>query len=109
MHITHNAPIGSNEMECLCSTSIDYHTYGIYAIATMNKKGVDNLPFSENLKKLKDDKAISNYRMAKDLGIHSTTVQNWLDGKSPTFAHLQLVANYFCVTVNELISDSCIK
>lgn len=39
--------------------------------------------FAQQLSKLMDSRALTNYQLAKDLDIHPTTVANWLAGKTP--------------------------
>jgi lambda repressor-like predicted transcriptional regulator len=61
------------------------------------------LPFRENLIAKMNEKAITNYRLSKDLGVHATTVQNWKDGRQPLLKHVKLVADYFGVTMDEIV------
>lgn len=39
------------------------------------------MEFAQNLKSVMDSKSITMYRLAKELGVHQTTVKNWLEGK----------------------------
>lgn len=60
------------------------------------------MPFRENLIAKMNERAITNYRLSRDLGIHATTVQNWKDGRKPILEHAKLVADYFGVTMDEM-------
>ena len=45
----------------------------------------------------------TNYRLAKELGVHQTTVKNWKDGTCvPRYEHIRKIAEHFDVTVEEL-------
>lgn len=59
--------------------------------------------FSENLGVLMEKRGISSCKLARDLGVHATTIANWKAGKTPTAEHLLHVADYFSVTVDELL------
>ena len=63
------------------------------------------MAFAENLSKLLQDKNVSSYKLAKDIGVHVSTVSNWKDGKKPLVAHLLLVAKYFGCTVDDLLKE----
>lgn len=60
--------------------------------------------FNEILKKLMTEKNISNYRLAKEIGVSNSTIANWLNGVSrPNDEKLQKLADYFDVSVDYLI------
>lgn len=63
------------------------------------------MSFSENFIALQNKRGLTNYRLAKELGVHATTIQNWRDGKSPQLTHINKVADYFGVTLDELIKE----
>lgn len=63
------------------------------------------MAFSENLAHLQAERGITNYRLAKDIGVHQTTIQNWKTGTKPHPNHILLVADYFGVTVDDLLSS----
>ena len=60
------------------------------------------MPFRENLIAKMNERAITNYRLSRDLHIHATTVQNWKDGRQPILEHVKLVADYFGMTMDEM-------
>lgn len=62
--------------------------------------------FSKNLARLQAEQGITNYRLAKDIGVHQTTIQNWKTGTKPHPNHIQLVANYFGCTVDDLLKET---
>ncbi len=61
------------------------------------------MPFAENLVNLQKEKGVTNYRLAKDLGVHCTSVQNWRVGKMPQLNHAHAVAEYFGKSVDEMM------
>lgn len=64
------------------------------------------MDFAQNLQRLMDEQGLSNYQLAKNLDIHPTTVANWLDGKIPRKRTQLLLANYFGVSIDELLGNS---
>lgn len=61
--------------------------------------------YSVNLCDLMERNGVSSYKLAKEIGVHTSTVSNWRDGALPKVEHLQLVSNYFGVTVDDLLSE----
>lgn len=61
--------------------------------------------FSNNLIFLQKERAITNYRLAKSIGVHPTTIQNWRNGKHPQTGHAKQVADFFGVTMDEMLSE----
>lgn len=61
--------------------------------------------FSQILKKLMEQRTLTNYQLAKDLDIHPTTVANWLNGKVPRKKTLSVLAAYFDVSVDHLLGN----
>lgn len=56
------------------------------------------MSFSQNLIKLQQENNESNYRLAKSLGVHASTVQNWRDGRMPQIEHASRVPLVKCLT-----------
>ena len=52
-----------------------------------------------------DERLETNYRLAKELGVHQTTVANWKRGVKPQLAHRGLLADHFGCTVDELLKE----
>ena len=61
------------------------------------------MAFAENLSKLLNDNKVSSYKLAKEIGVHVSTVSNWKSGKKPIIEHLTLVADYFGCLIDDLI------
>ena len=60
---------------------------------------------AQPLRKLMDERKLSNSKLAREVGVHVSTVTNWKDGANPKIEHLKLVADYFGVTVDYLLAD----
>lgn len=59
----------------------------------------------ERYVELRNRKGVSDYRVAKDTGIPKSTFSDWKSGRSkPKIAKLKILAGYFDVAVDELIS-----
>lgn len=59
---------------------------------------------AERLKELLEAEKLSQYALAKHLGISPSTVCNWLNGKKePSIESLWKLADYFDVSVDYLI------
>ena len=56
----------------------------------------------ENIVKLCKEKSISISKLERELGFGNATIRNW-SVSSPSIANVQKVAEYFGVTVDELI------
>lgn len=62
------------------------------------------MSFSQGLKEAMEKKGVTAYRLSKDLGVHQTTISNWLNGKStPKAQMLEKIADYFSMTVDQLL------
>lgn len=61
--------------------------------------------FPEKLSQLQEERGETNYRIAKEIGVHQTSVSNWKKGVKPHPKHLQLLANHFGVSEDELIKE----
>lgn len=60
--------------------------------------------FGENLKQLRNIKGISQKQLAEDMNITLKTVSHWETGYSePSIGQLINLANYFDVTIDELV------
>ena len=68
------------------------------------------MTFSQRLESLIKEKEITAYRLSKDIGVHQTTIKNWLsESSSPNGEKLQKLAAYFRVDVDYLLGKSEIK
>ena len=61
--------------------------------------------YAANLCELMNKRGVSSYKLAKGIGVHTTTITNWKCGTAPKVEHLKLVADYFGVTVDALLAD----
>ncbi|MBQ7379844.1 MAG: helix-turn-helix transcriptional regulator [Clostridia bacterium] len=61
------------------------------------------MEFSEKLKQLRSEKGISQAKLAADIHISRSAVAKWENGLGiPNDDSVQLIADYFCVTVEDL-------
>lgn len=57
--------------------------------------------------KLRDKKGVTDYQVAKSIGIKQTVFSDWKTGKStPKLDKLQKIAHYFGVTTSYLIGET---
>lgn len=64
------------------------------------------MQFATNLKYLRDERKLSNYRLAMDLGCSQSTVKNWISGDNTPHPKMQkTIADYFGITVDALTGD----
>lgn len=62
------------------------------------------MQFAQNLKRVMQDKKITNYRLAKMLGVHPTTIKNWLESNTePKFDMIDRIASALDVYPEQLI------
>lgn len=61
--------------------------------------------FSCNVRRLMSDKHISSCKLAKSVGVHVSTVTNWINGSNPKLEHLCSVSAFFNVPVDELLKE----
>ncbi len=64
------------------------------------------MSFATNLCELMQNRCISSYKLAKEVGVHISTITNWKDGNNPKIEHLKKVADYFGVTVDYLLAEN---
>jgi transcriptional regulator with XRE-family HTH domain len=68
--------------------------------------GGEELVFSEKLAKLQAEKFETNYRLAKSIGVHQTTVAKWRSGDAyPRLEHLRKIAEHYGCAVDDLLSE----
>lgn len=59
---------------------------------------------------LMDKKGVTPYKVAKDTGITQATLSRWKTGKvSPSIETLQILADYFQVSIDELKNGSVVQ
>lgn len=69
------------------------------------------MTFCERLSSLmQEHNNMSKYRLAKELGVHQTTIKNWIDGiTTPSASDINKIADYFAVPVDYLLGKTDIK
>lgn len=61
------------------------------------------MDFSEILARLQAERQESNYRLAKLIGVHQSTIKNWKNGTKPQPKHMELLSAHYGVSVEELM------
>lgn len=65
------------------------------------------MEFAQRLNEMLEEKGVTAYRLSKSLGIHQTTVKNWVDGTSkPRTEFVQKMADFFGVSPDYLMGWS---
>lgn len=65
------------------------------------------MPFSSNLEYLMKYFNVTNYRLAKYLGVSQTSVKNWISGERlPHYKTQKMIADLFGIAAEELTGDS---
>ena len=60
----------------------------------------------KNYEKLRDERGLTNYQVAKETGIGENTLSQWKQGRStPKVDKLMKIAKLFGVPVEELLKD----
>ena len=66
--------------------------------------------FPQRLHAIMKQKELSNYKLAKELGVHQTTIRNWLDGKTvPKFETIERIALILDVSPLQLLFDNDVE
>ena len=55
--------------------------------------------------KLRDAAGITDYRVAQETGIPTSTLTNWKKGRYTKVDKIMKLAKYFGVSLNDLVSD----
>ncbi|MGD9559352.1 MAG: helix-turn-helix domain-containing protein [Oscillospiraceae bacterium] len=64
------------------------------------------MDISQKLQTLLQATSTSRSKLARALGVHTSTVTNWLDGKQPKLEHVAAAARYFGVTTDYLTGSA---
>lgn len=65
------------------------------------------MDFQQKLEQLLIENNISKYRLAKNIGVSQSTIDNWVKGKTkPHFNYIKQIADYFSVTQECLLDDN---
>ena len=52
-----------------------------------------------------DEKKVSRSRLGREIGVHTSTVSNWLDGKDVKLENLATLCSYFDCTMDYFVGD----
>lgn len=58
---------------------------------------------SGTLARLQAERQESNYRLAKLIGVHQSTIKNWKNGTKPQPEHMKLLSEHYGVTEEYLM------
>lgn len=59
--------------------------------------------FPERLKELREERKLSEFQLAKELGINQTTINRWERGlRTPNIEMVMIIAKYFNVSTDYL-------
>lgn len=64
------------------------------------------MQFCQVLTNLLKEKGLTNYALSRALGIHATTVANWLNGAKPSAKTLEKLCVYFDVSADYLLGKT---
>lgn len=59
--------------------------------------------FADRLKNLMEQRGVTSYRLAKEIGCTTTSVTNWLSGKEARQIYIQRIATFFGVSADYLL------
>lgn len=65
--------------------------------------------FSQRLEELMRNTQTTAYRLAKSIGVHPTSIKNWLNGMSPNLETVNNIAAFFNVSTDYLLGKTDIK
>ena len=63
------------------------------------------MTFGEKLARLQAEHFETNYRLAKEIGVHPTTIANWKTGSRPQLAHRKRLADHYGIPLRELMEE----
>ena len=64
---------------------------------------------AQNLKKLMDNRGLSNSRLAREIHVHTSTISNWLEGKEVKAENLTAHCEYFGCSLDYLAGTTTEK
>lgn len=62
------------------------------------------MSFAENLTRVQAERGVTNYRIAKEIDVSQASIANWKNGTMPHPRNVKRLADYFNVTVDELLA-----
>ena len=64
------------------------------------------MSFAENLTRVQAERGVTNYRIAKEIDVSQASIANWKNGTIPHPRNVKRLADYFNVTVDELLAEN---
>ena len=64
------------------------------------------MSFAENLTRVQAERGVTNYRIAKEIDVSQASIANWKNGTMPHPRNVKRLADYFNVTVDELLAEN---
>lgn len=64
------------------------------------------MSFAENLARIQEERGVTNYRIAKEIDVNQTSIVNWKNGTMPHPRNVKRLADYFNVSVDELLAGN---
>lgn len=64
------------------------------------------MSFAENLARIQAERGVTNYRIAKEIDVNQTSIVNWKNGTKPHPRNVKRLADYFNVSVDELLAGN---
>ena len=64
------------------------------------------MSFAENRTRVQSERGVTNYRIAKEIGVSQASIANWKNGTMPHPRNVKRLADYFNVTVDELLAEN---
>ena len=64
------------------------------------------MSFAENLTRIQAERGVTNYRIAKEIDVSQASISNWKNGTMPHPRNVKRLADYFNVTVDELLAEN---
>lgn len=55
------------------------------------------MDFSGTLNRLQTERGETNYKLAKAIGVHQTSIKNWKSGIKPHPKHVRSLERHFCL------------
>lgn len=60
---------------------------------------------AKNLDRLQRERDETNYKLAKAIGVHQTSIKNWKEGTRPHPAHIKALALHYGCSVDDLLKE----
>lgn len=64
---------------------------------------------AEQLKQMMENRGISRSKLGREIGVHTSTVSNWLDGKDVKLENLATLCSYFDCSMDYFVGDEAME